>query len=108
MGEVKLNVYPSFDNHVDIIVNGWKPLRILYSYERISTANFLFWKIENTDKIFKILDTDLYRYSGTNLVNHFKDTLEKLREDYLIWEKLGFPEEWMKDYEKNYKNLIYK
>jgi hypothetical protein len=108
MDEVKLNVYPSFDNYADIIVNGWKPLRILYSYERISTANFLFWKIENTDKIFKILDTDLYRYCGSNIANHFKDTLEKLREDYLIWEKLGFPEEWMKDYEKNYKNLIYK
>lgn len=108
MDNVKVEVQPSFNNSANIIIKGWKPLRILYSFEYISNSQFLFWKIENTEKIFKILDTEVYKHHGLNITEHFKVTLESLRSDYLEWESAGFPEEWMKNYENDYKDLIYK
>lgn len=88
-------------------LDNWKSyITIQYGLHKISEKTFLVWKIKGTDKVFQIDLLIINEKHGHNYDDHFKLTLEKLREDLLLWKKENFPEDYMKKYWEIYKNLI--
>jgi hypothetical protein len=107
MSETVFSIEPSLDKNMIINVPGWdKNLKILYSVEIHAGVSHLCWKIQGTEHIFRIGAAIIYEKHGLNFSDHFSLTLETFREDYKEWEKLQFPEDWMKRYQKIFQHLI--
>ena len=104
--EAVFSINPSLDKTVSLEVPGWVKLEIDYSLELQGGVSYLCWKVKNTEQIFKVLATIVYENHGLAFSDHFSLTLQKFREDYLEWENQGFPEDWMKRYQKMFYNKI--
>jgi hypothetical protein len=95
-----------FDKTVELAAHGWKPLKIEYVIKVISSVSWVFWRIAETEHVFRIQYQIILTRHGNDLKDHFSLVLETFRNDYKTWEKENFPEEWMKKYQKMYHDLI--
>lgn len=105
MEDSGFSIQPILDKTLTLETEGWEKLEILYSVEWVSNASFLCWKIKGTDHIFRIPTRIVYENHGLNYSEHFSLALKVFREDFLEWKRAGFPEDWMKKYEKQFNNL---
>lgn len=107
MIEASFKIEPALDKTKEVSLEGWKsPMKIKYSSEQFAGVSFLCWKIENTEQVFRIPTKTVYEKHGINYADHFLMTLAIFREDYLDWKAAGFPEDWMKRYERIFENYI--
>ena len=105
--EAVFSVEPSLDKIAVISPEGWtNNLTIQYGISVHAGVSYLCWKINETDHVFRIQAAIVYEKHGLNFSDHFMLTLKIFREDYKSWESLGFPEDWMKRYEKVFSMLI--
>ena len=104
--EAVFKVEPAFDKHADIHPNGWEKIRVTYSVEFFSGISYLSWKVFGTDHVFRIPSQIVYENHGLDYTSHFLKTLEVFRTDYLQWKEAEFREAWMKNYERQFSNLI--
>lgn len=105
--ETVLSIEPSLDKTVSVNAPGWSNSVVIhYSVELYSNVSYLCWTIENTGHIFKIPSSIVYENHGIKYSEHFLATMKVFREDFFMWKEQGFPEDWMKRYEKLYQNLI--
>lgn len=100
------SIDPSFDNEIKMIVPGWKSLIIEYSTEIVDGISYLCWRIKGTEHVFRIQTAIVYQNHGINFEEHFRVTLIKFREDYIQWKNEDFTLDWMKRYERIFKNYI--
>ena len=100
------SIEPIFDKNMDVEIDGWKKLNIVYSNELVSSASYLCWKIKNTEHVFRIPTRVVYENHGLNYKEHFCLTLKTFREDFIEWKKLGFTEDWMKRYDRIFSSYI--
>jgi len=86
---------------------GWyHPVNITYGIQRVSGDNQLLWRVANTNQTFRLPLKYVTKDHGGDYEAHFELTLVKFREDLLEWIGLGLPEEWMKDYYRQFNLLI--
>jgi hypothetical protein len=105
--ETVFSIRPSLDKTAEVEVPGWAiKLKINYSVEIHAGVSYLCWKIHETEQLFRIQAAIVYENHGLNYLDHFSLTLLKFREDYLDWENQGFPEDWMKRYQRIFQYLI--
>ena len=95
-----------------IDVDGWlpNPLEIEYtiSNKGMGSTMQLEWGIKGNNHRYNIVLQHLYREWDGDYNSYFKSVLTMFREDFLKWYELGFPQEWMQNYYKNYyKHIIY-
>lgn len=100
------SIQPQLDKSVQFEQEGWEKTEILYSTEIHNGVSYLCWKVKDTDHIFRILTATVYQKHGLEYREHFSITLKVFREDFLEWERQGFPEEWMKRYQRIFNHLI--
>lgn len=108
MEEIVFKNEPLFNKKTTLEIPGWEKLTILYSIDVFNGNSYLSWKVENTEQVFKILTTLVFEKHQLDFDEHFKLTLSTFREDYLEWEKEGFPDDWMKRYQRIFHKLIKK
>ncbi len=106
MKQEVFSINPRLDKKMTLEPPGWKKLEVHYSNEIVSNTNYLCWKINETEHIFRIPTRIIYENHGINYKEHFLLTLNVFREDYLEWKKQEFPEEWMLRYKKMYETII--
>jgi hypothetical protein len=107
MEEAVFSIQPSLDKNDEVEVEGWVgKLKINYSVEILAGVSYLCWKIEETEQVFRIQASIVFENHGLNYKDHFSLTLKSFREDYLDWERQGFPEDWMKRYQKMFHQMI--
>jgi hypothetical protein len=104
--EAVFSINPKFDKTASLEVPGWINLKVDYSLEFQGGVSYLCWKVKNTDQIFRVQTTVVYENHGLEYSQHFILTLKSFREDYLEWEKEGFPEDWMRRYKAMFQNMI--
>lgn len=93
--------------NISVYPDGWYgPLNIIYGFMKSSGDNILLWNVEGTSHLFRTPLKYVTSQHGPRYEEHFKLTLETFREDILSWEKLGLPEDWMKNYYKEFNLLI--
>ena len=86
--------------------NGWEDLIIEYGYGDISNNQNFYWRIKGSKHTFRILLQLLNEHTKGKYEQHVEYVLENFREEYLSWAAQGFPEEWMVEYHKEYRNFI--
>jgi hypothetical protein len=107
MTKAVFSLEPSLDKTASVSVEGWiNPLAILYSTEILNGVSYLCWKIKDTEHVFKIQNRIVFENHGLDFSEHFILTLKVFLKDYKVWEKEGFPEDWMKKYNQMYRKLI--
>ena len=84
----------------------WKPLTIQYGINIIGGVSYICWKVTNTEKIFRIPSRLVYENHGLDFGDHFSLVLRTFYQDYKSWEQMGFPADWMKNYQQQFENLI--
>lgn len=88
------------------IPNWIYPLRITYGLLKLSFGKFLVWKVNGTDKVFRVELKLVTAKHSSNYTDHFILTLTEMRKDIIEWINQGLPEEYMKYYYKQYKDMI--
>jgi hypothetical protein len=106
MQTAEFKIEPKLDKELSLTPAGWKKITILYSTEVRAGINYLCWKVKTTDHIFRIPTQIVYENHGLNYKEHFEKVLQVFRQDYLEWERQGFPLEWMQKYRAMFSNLI--
>ncbi len=95
---------------VELKVDGWiSPLYIEYGiYTGVETGDVAsyFWRVKGTLHTFVIPILRMDFLSSGNYVQHFTDTLEGFRQDYLSWVEEGFKYTWSKEYKEQYGRFI--
>jgi hypothetical protein len=87
--------------------NGWiDDLIIEYGYGRISHQINFYWRVKGTNHTFRLPLNILNEHSKGNYDDHIKYVLENFRLEYLSWAAQGFPQDWMVEYHKEYRNFI--
>ena len=84
----------------------WKPLTVEYGYGYVGTLINMFWRVKGTKHTFRVPLNQLNEVSKGDYENHIEQFLEVFREDYLSWVAQGLSEEWMRDYHREYRNII--
>jgi len=98
-----------FKNIKDIEVfpiNWVKPLIVEYVVDYYSDVPTCFWRVKGTDHTFTIPFTQLNYLSSGNYKEHFEKSLSIFRDDYIEWKNRSFDADWMKQYQKQFENLI--
>jgi len=91
---------------INLNVEGWKPLVIDYGLVQISKQSYLLWQIKNSDHLFNIPLSIVLQHHKGNYKEHFELALKKFREDLLVWIDDGLPEDYMKNYYKEFYGLL--
>jgi len=85
---------------------GWEDLTIEYGYGDISQVRNFYWRVKGTKHTFRIPLQLLNEHSKGNYEEHIAYVLENFRTDYLSWGAQGFPETWMVEYHREYRNFV--
>lgn len=93
------------EKSLEIETEGWVPLVIEYTTRAFSGVSWLFWKVSGTDHVFQIQYQMILMNHAGDLKEAIELALKTFRADYKTWEKMDFQEEWMKRYQKMFKNL---
>ena len=94
-------------NEISVFPEGWKgPLIVEYAVEYHGDVPSCFWRVKSTQHTFIIPLVRLNYLSAGNYAEHFKETLEKFREDYIDWKQQGFSTDWMSQYEQQFSGHI--
>ena len=101
-----ISLNPVFDKTLELEIEGWEKLVIMYSVEIHAGISYLCWKVQGTEQVFKIQTSIVYEKHGLNYSEHFSLTLKSFREDYLTWKEQEFKEDWMQRYHKMFHNFI--
>lgn len=96
---------------IEVSPTGWiTPLYVEYGiFEDIAFyggSPCYFWRVKNTEHTFVISTTRMDFLSSGDIKNHFRDVLEKFKEDYLTWKEEGFITQWSREYEHQYSRFI--
>lgn len=96
---------------IEINPNGWvNPIIIEYGIGRPKPYdNFpsVIWRIKGTTHCFTIYEPRINFISKGDYANHFKETLEKFKEDYLSWEDEKYKGcKWVNDYREQFGKFI--
>jgi hypothetical protein len=93
-------------NTVEINPTGWiTPITIEYGISNDAMPLY-YWRVKGTKHTFTIPVIRLDFISSGNYSAHFKEILEKFREDYLEWKQNNWNTEWMQEYKKQYEKFI--
>ena len=89
-------------------LEGWKnPLIIEYGIDLFDGLPSFYWKIKDTKHTFIIPVKQMEFLSKGNYEKHFKEVLQKFREDYIEWgEEYDFEADWMQEYRDQYSRFI--
>lgn len=91
---------------IKLSVDGWLPLIINYGLFKISEKIYLLWNVVGSEHTFGVSLQLVMQQHGEKYDEHFKLTLKKFKEDLLEWAKEGLPEDWMKNYYKQFSDLL--
>jgi hypothetical protein len=80
---------------VTVDVENWKPLLIEYGLLKISKQVYLLWNVNGTNHTFNIPLSIVLKHHSGNYIEHFKLTLNQLRDDLIIWKNEIQKEDWM-------------
>lgn len=96
-------------NKIEIQPTGWVPIEIEYGLRRYGASDRmeLCWRVSGTEHVFRINLELFYEDSSGDYEKHFTKVLEIFRKDYLDWWKIGFKEEWMQKYKRQFGKYIY-
>jgi hypothetical protein len=86
--------------------NGWTELIIEYGYGRIASQPNFYWRVKGSQHTFRIPLVILNEQSKGKYEEHIRYVLENFRLEYLSWAAQGFPQEWMVEYHREYRNFI--
>ena len=64
------SINPMLNKKLDLDVEGWEKLSVLYSVEWVSNVSYLCWKVENTDHVFRIPTRIVYEKHGLKYSEH--------------------------------------
>ena len=89
-------------------LDGWNtPLIIEYYINMLDITPTVYWKVKGTKHTFEISLRQLDYLSKGDYAQHFKETLQKFREDYIEWKtKYNFEAEWMQEYYRQFNIFI--
>jgi len=91
----------------EIQTEGWiSPLFVEYGIGFHGILPSYFWRVKGTLHTFVIPIVRMDYLSQGNYVEHFKEVLEKFREDYIEWNKEGWNQEWSREYKNQYSRFI--
>lgn len=97
---------------ITISPEGWvNPIIIEYcsaQARQFDTMISVCWRVKGTSHTFTIYENRLNKISNGNYADHFKETLELFREDYISWftdEKYKGCE-WRDEYKKQFEKFI--
>ncbi len=99
-------------NTVEIYPKGWiSPITIEYctaQARKFDTMLSICWRVKGTSHTFTIYENRLNKISSGNYAEHFKETLELFREDYLSWFTSKEYEgcEWRDEYRQQFEKYI--
>jgi hypothetical protein len=93
---------------IEISINGWyNPLLIEHGLTKISEQVYLNWRVIGTEHIFRVPLKVVTSKHGSKYEDHFKITLIKFKEDLIQWYNEGLPEDWMREYFRQFRALIH-
>lgn len=96
---------------VNINPNGWiNPITIEFGIGRPHIYdNFpsIIWRVKGTTHCFTIYEPRINFISKGNYEEHFKEVLEKFKDDYLSWKSEQYKNcSWVDEYRKQYSRFI--
>jgi hypothetical protein len=92
---------------LEIHPKGWiDPLFVEYGLGMHGNVPSYFWRVKGTKHTFVIPALRMNFLSSGNYNEHFKEVLEKFREDYISWSKEGFIPQWSQEYREQFSRFI--
>jgi len=92
---------------LDINPNGWiNPLTIEYGIGNNQGILSYHWRVKGTQHTFVIPMARLNFICSGNNEKHFKEVLEKFREEYIEWNQYYSDTDWVKEYYNQYSTFI--
>lgn len=94
-------------HETEIHLGGWiDPIFIEYGLGMYQTTPSYFWRVKGTQHTFVIPVLRMNFLSQGNYNEHFKEVLQKFREDYIQWKEEGFSTDWGVEYQKQFSRFI--
>lgn len=88
-------------------IDGWVPLKVRYGLHYLAEKSvYLLWNVIGTNHTFNIDIRTVNELHGSNYEEHFTVILTKFRKDFMVWNSMGFPEDWMQRYYEEYNRFI--